>query len=142
MNGNAELLNYIYQNSEMGQDTLSKLIDMTDNVEFKKLLQSQLNQYSSIYNEAEVRLKETHNEAKPLGTLVKVSTYISLNLNTLTDKTPSHMSEMIIQGSTMGIIDITKKIKDYQEKDPSILALANRLLNFEENTVESFKKYL
>ncbi|WP_315066541.1 hypothetical protein [uncultured Clostridium sp.] len=28
MNGNVELLNYIHQNSEMGQDTIKQLVDI------------------------------------------------------------------------------------------------------------------
>jgi len=58
------------------------------------------------------------------------------------NKTPSHISEMLIQGSTMGIIDITKKIKEYPNVDKEILDLANKLLKLEQNNVEECKKYL
>ena len=58
------------------------------------------------------------------------------------NKTPSHISEMLIQGSTMGIIDITKKIKEYPNADKEILELANKLLKLEQNNVEECKKYL
>lgn len=42
---------------------------------------------------------------------------MSISMKTLTDKTPSHISEMLIQGSMMGIIDATKNIKKYSETD-------------------------
>jgi hypothetical protein len=54
-----------------------------------------------------------------------------MNLNTLVNKTPSHISEMLIQGSTMGIIDISKKIKEYTNVDKEIHDLANKLLQLE-----------
>ena len=35
MNANAEFLNYVYQNSQMGVDTLQQLMELTDSREFK-----------------------------------------------------------------------------------------------------------
>ena len=35
MNANAELLNYVYQNSQMGVDTLSRFLEMTEDVSFR-----------------------------------------------------------------------------------------------------------
>ncbi|WP_315114125.1 hypothetical protein [Clostridium intestinale] len=142
MDGNIELLNYIYQNSEMGKDTLTQLIKMTTDENFKNNLQSQLNEYNSIFNEADEKLKSNNKESKSIGTLTKVSTYISINFNTLINKTPSHMAEMLIQGSTMGIIDITKKIKEYKSQDQAILGLANKLLQFEQKNIDELKKFL
>ena len=140
MDGNIELLNYIYQNSEIGKDTLTQLIKMTTDENFKNNLQSQLNEYNSIFNEADEKLKSNNKESKSIGTLTKVSTYISINFNTLINKTPSHMAEMLIQGSTMGIIDITKKIKEYKSQDQTILGLANKLLQFEQKYIDELKK--
>lgn len=142
MDGNIELLNYIYQNSEMGKDTLTQLIKMTTDENFKNNLQSQLNEYNSIFNEADAKLKASNKESKSIGTLTKVSTYISLNFNTFIDKSPSHMAEMLIQGSTMGIIDITKKIKEYKSQDQTILGLANKLLQFEQKNIDELKNFL
>ena len=142
MDGNIELLNYIYQNTEMGKDTLTQLIKMTTDENFKNNLQSQLNEYNSIFKEADEKLKSNNKESKSIGTLTKVSTYISINFNTLINKTPSHMAEMLIQGSTMGIIDITKKIKEYKSQDQTILGLANKLLEFEQKNIDELKNFL
>lgn len=51
------------------------------------------------------------------------------------NKSPSHISEMMIRGSTMGIVDITKKIKEYDDADKVILNLANDLLKFEQRNI-------
>jgi len=87
-------------------------------------------------------MKEHSKQPKEINVLSKASTYIVINLKTLTDKSPSHISEMLIQGSTMGIIDITKKIKEYSTSDNEIIALANKLLEFEQRNVEECKKFL
>lgn len=142
MEGNVEFLNYIHQNSEMGKDTIKKLLNISKDEEYKKMLQSQLEEYNMIYDTTERKLKELNKEAKDINAFSKVSTYFMINLNTLANKTSSHISEMMIQGSTMGIIDITKKLKEYKSADTEILDLANKLLNLEQSNVEECKKYL
>ena len=142
MNGNVELLNYIHQNSEMGKVTLKQLIAMVKDEDLKKTLESELNEYKSIFDLSDTELNEINKEAKGINGLAKISSYIMINLNTLRDKTPCHISEMLIQGSTMGIIDITKKLKEYKDADKKILDLGNKLLQFEQQNVEELKKFL
>lgn len=142
MDKNVELLNYIHQNSQMGQDTIKQLINVTKDENYKKMLQSQFNEYKMIYDETESKLNQQKKEAKDINFFSKASSYIMINLNTLVDKTPSHISEMLIRGSTMGIIDITKKMNEYSNANPEILGLANKLLLHEQNNVEECKKYL
>jgi len=72
----------------------------------------------------------------------KLTTYFMININTLINKSPSHVAEMIIQGSTMGIIDVTKKLKEYKDANKDITALAQMLLTFEQQNVEEMKKFL
>ena len=142
MNGNIELLNYIHQNSEMGQNTLTQLIGIVEDNSFKEVLQSQFNEYKKIFDLSEEKIKEQNKEAKEINTFSKISTYMMINLKTLTNKSPSHISEMLIQGSTMGIIDITKKINEYNSANKEILDLADNLLKFEQNNIEELKKFL
>lgn len=142
MNGNIEFLNYIYQNAGMGKDTITELIEISKDEEYKKMLKCQLEEYKIIHKIAEQKIEELNKEAKDINIFSKVSTYIMINVNTLMDKSSSHISEMLIQGSTMGIVDVTKKIKEYPNADKEILDLANKLLKFEQNSIEEYKKYL
>jgi hypothetical protein len=142
MDKNVEFLNYIHQNAEMGKDTINQLIGISEDEEYKKIMKSQLEEYKMIYNSTDEKLKQLNKEAKDINAFSKVSTYIMINLKTLANKSPSHISEMLIQGSTMGIIDLTKKLKEYAYADKEILALANKLLQLEENNVEEYKKYI
>lgn len=142
MTGDAELLNYIHQNSEMGKDTIKQLMGIVKDDGFNKTLESQLNEYTRIFDLSNANLKKLNKEAKSINAFSKISTYIIINLNTLTNKTACHISEMLIQGSTMGIIDITKKLKEYKDADNKILDLANNLLKFEQQNIEELKKFL
>ena len=66
-----------------------------------------------------------------------------INMQTLTDKSPSHIAEMLIIGSNMGVIDAIKNIKKYeQEAEANIIKLMKKLLRFEENNIQQLKKFL
>ncbi|CEH36186.1 hypothetical protein [Romboutsia lituseburensis] len=142
MNQNAELLNFIYQNSQMGIEALQKLVSITKDSEFNKCLQSQLNEYKLINSNAVKKLNENGYDEKGIGTLTKIQSYIMLNIQTMMDKSPSHIAEMLITGSTMGTIDAIKNIKKYKDAEPSILELMNDLKKFEENNIEQLKAFL
>ena len=142
MNGNAELLNFIYQNSQMGVEALDKLISVSKDNNFNKCLQSQLRGYELINSKAKNKLNENGYDEKGIGTFVKVQSYIMINIQTMMDKTPSHLAEMLITGSNMGVIDAIKNIRKYKNAESSILKLMDELKQFEENNINQLKEFL
>jgi len=142
MNGNAEFLNFIYQNSQMGVDTINQLIGITDSENFKKLLLSQYNEYNEIHSIAKQKLNENGFDEKGISTLDKVKTYIMLNMQTLNDNSVSHIAEMLIIGSNMGVINAVKNLKKYKDAEPDIKRLMERLLEFEEDNIQQLKNFL
>jgi len=142
MNGNAELLNFIYQNSQMGVQTIEQLLDIVEDSQFHKQLSTQLNEYTDICREAKDLLNKNHCDEKEISGFEKFTAYMMINIKTLTDKSPSHIAEMLIQGSNMGITDATRNIHKYEEADSDILSLMKKLLKIEENNVKTLKEYL
>ena len=142
MNCNIELLNYIHQNAQMGRIAIEQTYKIVEDNNFRQELQSQINEYEKIYDKAETKIQEEGGKAKENSPLRKIQSYIFINANTLTDKSPSHISEMIIRGATMGVVDITKRIKEYSDADIEIVELANDLLKFEQKNIEELKKFL
>lgn len=143
MNANTELLNFIYQNSQMGVDTLSQLQEQNSDAAFQKQLELQLSEYRAIHAEARTLLNKAGCDEKGLSAYEKAKTYLMLNFQTMTDRTASHFAEMLMVGSTMGIVDAIKKLHQYQnDAEADILQLMQRLLAFEERNVEQLKKYL
>lgn len=142
MNGNAELLNFIYQNSQMGVHTLEQLIDIVEDEEFKRHLESQYREYQDIHRAAKEALNKNGYDEKGIGAFDKIKTYLMINMQTLTDRSASHISEMLIIGSNMGIINAIKNLKKYKDAEPDIKNLMERLLRFEENNIQQLKAFL
>jgi len=142
MNGNAELLNFIYQNSQMGVDTIDQLKGIVEDEKFKKQLESQFNEYREIHTAAKNLLNNNGYDEKGISAFDKIKTYLMINMQTLTNKSASHIAEMLIIGSNMGVINCVKNIKKYQDTEQEILDLMKKLLKFEENNVQELKEFL
>lgn len=138
MTGNEEILNYIHQNAQMGIETLPELIKISTDDKFIEELRSQFTEYKKIYDETTKLLVH----AKSIPKMAKFTSYIMIKMEVLMNKSPSHIAEMLIKGSLMGIIEIEKNFNDYKDANREILDLANRLLQTEKNNIENLKKYL
>jgi len=126
----------------MGVETIGKLLEIIENDEFKKQLESQYNEYKEIHITARSMLNKHGFDEKRISTFAKIRTYMMLNIETLMDKTPSHIAEMLIIGSNMGVINALKNLKKYQNAEPDIKSLMERLLKFEEHSMEKLKSFL
>ena len=61
----------------------------------------------------------------------------------MTNQSASHIAEMMIKGSTMGTVQMTKRIHDLKDKgDQEAVELAERLLKTEENNIQQLKSFL
>lgn len=142
-NYNAQLLNFVYQNSQMGVDTITQLMDITKDEAFKERLHAQLKEYRQIHDQAAQMLEENGFNEEGLSAFEKIRTYLMINFQTLSDDSTSHIAEMLMMGSNMGVIDAIKNIRKYRQKaEPDIVKLMEHLKQFEENNVERFKQYL
>lgn len=142
MDTNTEFLNYIYQNSHMGIDTIKQLLEIVEDKQFSDTLQLQLKEYENINNIAKKKLNDLGHQEKDIGNMQKIGAYMSISIKTLMDKSPAHIAEMLIEGSTMGIVDATKHINEYDKANKDIIDIANQLLKTEQNNVEQLKKFL
>ena len=142
MSLNVELLDYIYQNSQMGVRTLDQLMKITNDTEFRKYLNSQYQEYLKIHQKASAILEKNGYQVIGITTWEKMRTCIMIKMNTLMDKSSSHIAEMLIIGSNMGIINGVKNLKKYKDAKPGILQLMNKLVETEENNVQQLKRFL
>lgn len=142
MNRNVEFLNYIYQNSKMGEDTITQLIKITESEDIKSDLENHLKGYRKILDKCNNKLEELNKESKDLSAWTKITTYLMITMNTMTDKSASHISEMLIQGSTMGVIDITKKLNEYENTMEDIKQIAKELQSIEQTNIDDLKKFI
>lgn len=142
MNGNAELLNFVYQNAQMGVNTMKQILDRVEDGSFKEQLRKQLTAYEDFQQEARKMLNENGFDEKGIGAFDRLKTYLMINMQTMMDAGEDHIAKMLITGSNMGIVEATQNIKRYKNAEKDIIKLMERLLHMEEKNVEELKKYL
>ena len=147
----ASLASFIYKTATMGgesiTDIMSKAKEGDRPGELEKLrseLSRQFSEYENIAAEAEQYLSTLNIEAKEENMLTKISAKAGIMMNTMKDASPSHISEMMIQGLAMGITEMTSKVRESKEQacDDKMIALGDRLVSFQEDAVDRMKKFL
>ncbi len=141
-NRTAEFLNKVYQNAQMASESIATVAQKVQDQNLLSDLQTQHQQYTSITSKATTELANTNELPSEKGFMTQVSTWGGIQMNTMLDKSPDHIAEMMIQGSVMGIIDMTRTIKQYSDIPQNIKALGYELVTIEENNVQRMKNYL
>ena len=133
------LLNTIYQNAQMGVDSTQRLIELVEDKPFLSVLIAQRNRYQDVYDQV---IQMADHELKGQKTIDKLSTNMMINFQPIKDKSPSHLAGMMVQGNTMGVIDMTKALRQNADADAPVLSLGERLLQMQRDNVEEMKTYL
>jgi len=63
-------------------------------------------------------------------------------MSTVTNKNPGHMAEIMINGSTMGVIEMTKYLHANHNVDPAARVLAHKLISTEQHNIDLMKNFL
>lgn len=142
MNQEAELLNFVYQNAQMGVETIHQILKAVEHEGLKKQLQRQMEEYEAFQKEAEGMLEQNGYDEKGIGSFEKIRTYLMVNFQTMTDRTTSHIAEMMMIGSNMGVIQAIKNLKKYDNVDKNVKDLMERLRKKEEQNLEKLKEFL
>jgi len=145
MNQNLELLEYIYQNAEMGVHTLTKLIKDLDGREnkIKKDVEEQLKGYEYYLEESKKLLEKNNVPLKGNSLMTKMMSAIGIDKEVTHDNSDASIAHMLIEGINMGIVDITSKIDNYEgSANDDNIDLAKKFLKFQQEQLEIIKKYL
>ena len=145
MNENNELLEHMYQDSEMATYALGTLINELKGKDNKIIatLEDILKEYESYYKDFKKQLKKEKVNPKNSGMIAKIGSNFGIKKEVITDNSDSRIADMLIKGVTMGTLDMEKKINKYTEKaDRKVLRQAGNFLKFQQRTIENLKKFL
>ena len=127
MNENEEVLEYIYQTSNMGMQNTKDLINSLkgkDN-KIKKILPEIEKNYEKYMKETEKLLNKQELKAKPIGMMAKAMSKMNISKEMMNDNSDANIADMLIQGLTMGNLELTKHIDNYKEvADKKVINLA------------------
>ncbi|HEX3037724.1 MAG TPA: hypothetical protein VHO94_01865 [Oscillospiraceae bacterium] len=141
-NQNEDLLEEIYKATKMGFEATQLVIPKVEDTGLRDDIKVQRDCYEDFAEKSEEMLKQSGKKPEEKGAMKKATLWGAIQLNTLADTTTEHLAEIMINGTTMGIVDLTKKLNDLDDSDAEAKKLALDYLKREEEHIDALKKHL
>ena len=143
-NNNLNVLDEVNKGATMGMDAISMINEKTHDAKLKEILQVEFNKYNKISERVNNLYSQFTTEKKPHETnkMNKMMTWYGIQMKTITDDTPSKLSELLMQGTNMGIIEGRRLLNNNQRIDDNVKNILNDFVSMQEDSVETLKKFL
>ncbi|MGM9650089.1 MAG: hypothetical protein ACI3XY_09025 [Butyricicoccaceae bacterium] len=141
MTTQSDLLTQIYQNTRMGVTGIENVQEYAGTGAFADALMKQKKEYESIADQAVQMMHKSGQTPKDISMMSRLTSDLTASFQAARDPSVSHMAEMMIQGSTMGITRLTKHLNDYGAHDPA-KSLADKLLHTEQSNIDQMRTFL
>ena len=135
-------LDEIHKGSCMGMDAINFVLDKVEDESLKKELNSEYKEYKDI-NEKIESIYPNYNDGKPHETSAvnKAMTWSGVEMKTITDKSTSHLAELLLQGVNMGVIE-GRRILNKKKINKEVESIVSDYVTMQEKNVETLKKFL
>ncbi len=138
----AEILRGIQRNTKMAMRALDTISDKVYDDDLAMQLSRQNLKYSEIYNKATNSLLDNKADEYRSGGLSEKMLVGGIQANTFFNTSTSHMAEIVIQGSSRGVLDMCKTVNRHENARNVYVEMAKELMDFEEANIKQLKKYL
>ena len=137
-----EVLAEIYRNAQLGLTSIADILPEVEDAKIREELLYQHEEFEKISTKALVLAKDKSIELKEPNVFKKAMMWSSIKMSTISDATASHIAEMMLQGSVMGISALRKSQGEVCDGDEDILALLNEFIDLEEDFEKRWKAFL
>lgn len=142
-NQNLNILDEVNKGATMGMDAITFVSEKVEDAEFKKVLDAEYNKYEQISNRVnELYNNYTNKEPHETNVMNKAMTWYGIQMRTMADDTTSKLSELLMQGTNMGIIEGRRLLNQNPDADHDVKNILNDFVVMQEDSVETLKKYL
>ncbi len=143
-NKNLNVLDEVNKGATMGMDAISFISQKVTDNQFKEVLKTEYNKYKDISNRVNNLYDNFTNNKEPheTNTMNKMMTWYGIQMKTMTDDTTSKLSELLMQGTNMGIIEGRRLINQNNNISSDVKNILNDFVVMQEDSVETLKKYL
>ena len=142
MKTNQEVLCSIIKTVQMGQSGIRCVQNKASGQQLKQVLSDQLNEYDSIERQAYALATRKGWLMEPLDASVERMSSIMARMQLMGGEKDSKIAKMLVQGNTRGMIKGLKNLHHCVPLDPSVDAIAQKLLTREQENIRQACDYL
>ena len=140
----SDLVGEVYRNVKMAEESILDLMPKVKDEALKSALTVQLSVYSGFAARAAKLLNDEKVKPDDGGVIAKMGAKWGIIMNTMKDSTTEHLVQMMIEGTTMGVGELLRWIRESENKciSEAALKLAREVCTYQEKTVEDLKNML
>ena len=141
---NVKVLDEVNKGTTMGMDAIHFVSSKVGDDRFKKVLDVEYGKYKEIANRVDNIYSQYTMTKDPQETnaMNRMMTWYGVNMKTMNDKSNSKISELLMQGTNMGIIEGRRLLNNNPSIDNEVRQILNDFVVMQEDSVETLKKYL
>ncbi len=142
-NNNLNVLDEVNKGATMGMDAIEFVSDKVKDDSLKNTLDIEYNKYKDISRRVnEVYSNYSDKEPHETNAMNKMMTWYGVQMKTMTDQSSSKISELLMQGTNMGIIEGRRLINHNDNLNKDVKSILHDFVTMQEDSVETLKKYL
>jgi hypothetical protein len=139
---NLKVINDVYKNAHIALQSISDLLPDVLDTELKAELKEEYEGYEKIIGEISTLMAENDIEPKDINPFKKAMLWTSIKMKTMFNNSRNQIAEMMINGTVMGINELTAMKNESENINENILSLLNKLLSLEEDYEQRLKTFL
>ena len=138
-----EAMAEIYRNAQLALQSISNILPEVEDTETRAELTAQHEEYEKFSAKAAILAKNMGLELKEPNMMKKAMMWGSIKMNTMTDNSRSHIAEMMVQGTVMGITALKTTAGEVPvDGNDEIIALLEEMIQAEEEFEKKWKEFL
>lgn len=140
-----ELVTHVHKDASMGAYTIRTLSDKLKDKDnkIKGFLEDIEKKYKEFSDKTKDILVENKINPEEDGFITKMMSSMGISKEVKDDNSDSAIADMVIQGISMGSIEMEKKVAAYKDQtDKEYLNIAKDFLKFQQKTISDLKKFL
>lgn len=141
-NINLTILNEIGKAAKMGMESTSWVLDKVGDETMKENLTFQYSEYGKILDRVNTEFDKYGEVPDEPPITTKMMGWTGVELNTIADKSNSHIAEMMIQGGDMGIVECQKLLNHNPKADKAVKNILTDFITLQQNNIEKMKTFL
>ena len=138
----AEILKSVYKNADMAYESSGDVMRRCPDEGLRNEISAERERYRSVANQARTELVRRGSVPKPYSAMTKMMAKMGIAMKAMQDNSAQHLSELMIRGTTMGIIDMQHALNRSERADERVRNDAAALLKREQQFCDNLKKRL
>ena len=142
MKDSKDILSSLLKTTQMGQVGIRSVEKAANSAQLKKALKSQLQEYNDIEKDTYALAKQRGWELNELNPMARTMADMASRGKLMYGKNDSKIAAMMVQGNTRGVIKSLKNLHRYHQNDGQVTAMAQKLLDCENNNIKQMEGFL